>query len=193
MSTNARCATVTDPARAPVTTPTAPTFAAAMTCPELNWRPTDICAKISTNVASTMVDAPTRASTPWARLTVPARKATCSPMTGKLAKVRLLNDDPSFLKTKRFRGYTSLFQIQTSTNAITVRTTRIPIDCVPASAETLSDLSSVWILTRSLYPVNRGTTMKIRTVIVMVTLLSLVCRYILGSGVQVTLLCLIRY
>jgi hypothetical protein len=87
MSTNVHCVMGTAHARAPVTTHTAPTFAAARICPELNWQPTDICAKISTNAAPTMVDAPTRASTPWAQLIVHVLKDTCSQMTGKLARV----------------------------------------------------------------------------------------------------------
>lgn len=176
MSTNARCATGTDPARAPVTTPTAPTFAAARICLELNWQPTDICAKISTNVASTMVGAPTRASTPWARLTVPVQKATCSPMTGKRAKVRSpLHANPLFVLTCVFLSSLKMillllfFYIQTLTNAITAQTKMIPIDCVPAFAETRLDLSFASILTRNPYPVSRATTMKIKTVIVMVT------------------------
>ena len=70
-------------------------------------------------------------------------------------------------KTNRLSLLT--YNILILTNAITVQTSTILIDCVLTFVATLLDLMSVcWIQTRSLCPVNRVMMMKTKTAIVMV-------------------------
>lgn len=140
---------VTARARAPVTTLTAPTIAAARICQELNWQLMDICAKILTSAGRTMAAVLTRVSTRSALLIALVPKATCWQMIGKRVKI--------------------------STNVITVQMMMIRIDYVLAFAAIVSDPMCASIRMKNQFFVHLDMMMKMKMAIAMI-LMSVPCR-----------------
>lgn len=166
---------VTARARAPVTTLTAPTIAAARICQELNWQLMDICAKILTSAGRTMAAVLTRVSTRSALLIALVPKATCWQMIGKRVKVRRLRlliilyiFFYSFLICQFH--FLFVFNLKISTNVITVQMMMIRIDYVLAFAAIVSDPMCASIRMKNQFFVHLDMMMKMKMAIAMVTI-----------------------